>query len=48
LQAGPLKDIDLLAETVAIDSQKKAAGTTSNRLSENWLPGSDSNERPTG
>ena len=39
---------DLLAETVAVDRQKKAAGWTSSRLSENWLPGRDSNPGQTG
>ena len=39
---------DLLVETVDVDRQKKAAGWVSGRLSENWLPGPDSNQRPTG
>jgi site-specific DNA recombinase len=39
---------DLLAKTVLADANKKAAGMVSNSLSENWLPGPDSNQRPTG
>ncbi len=39
---------DLIAETTAIDAQRKAAGEVSNGLSEIWLPGPDSNQRPSG
>ncbi len=39
---------DLIAETTAIDAKRKAAGDVSNGLSEIWLPGPDSNQRPSG
>ena len=39
---------DLIAETTAIDAKRKAAGEVSNGLSEIWLPGRDSNPRPSG
>ena len=39
---------DLLAETVAVQELRKAAGEVSNGLSEIWLPGPDSNQRPGG
>ena len=39
---------DLIAETSAINAKRKAAGEVSSSLSEIWLPGSDSNQRPSG
>ncbi len=39
---------DLIAETTAIDAKRKTAGACSNSLSENWLPGPDSNQRQSG
>ena len=39
---------DLIAGIAKINTQKKAAGEISNGLSENWLPGPDSNQRPIG
>ncbi len=39
---------DLIAETMAIEAKRKTAGEVSNGLSEIWLPGPDSNQRPSG
>jgi site-specific DNA recombinase len=39
---------DILAKTVAAEGQKRAAKTVPDRLFENWLPGPDSNQRPSG
>jgi site-specific DNA recombinase len=39
---------DLIAETMAIEAKRKAAGDISNDLSVNWLPGPDSNQRQGG
>ncbi len=48
LQATFRQPFDLLAETVATDAMRKAAGHPSSGLSENWLPGPDSNQRHGG
>ncbi len=42
------KPFDLIAKTAAIDNRRKAAGTAFNSLSEKWLGGLDSNQRPIG
>ena len=39
---------DLIAEATAQAAKRKAAGEVSNGLSEIWLPGPDSNQRPSG
>jgi site-specific DNA recombinase len=39
---------DISAETAVAERQKKAAGMISDRLSVNWLPGTDSNHRQVG
>jgi site-specific DNA recombinase len=39
---------DLLAETTATSEKRKAAGGVANGLSQIWLPGPDSNQRPSG
>jgi site-specific DNA recombinase len=42
------QSFDLSAETAVAERQKKAAGMISDRLSVNWLPGTDSNHRQVG
>ena len=37
---------DLLARNVVAFEQKKRAGGVSSRISEDWLPGTGSNRRP--
>jgi site-specific DNA recombinase len=39
---------DLIVKITAIDIKRKAAGDVSNDLSGIWLPGPDSNQRPSG
>ena len=39
---------DLLAETALAHARKKAAGGVANGFSQIWLPGPDSNQRPSG
>ncbi len=48
LNATLRQPFDLIAETAEIDAKRKAAGEVSNGLSEIWLPGPDSNQRPSG
>jgi hypothetical protein len=39
---------DLVAETALVHVQKKAVGDVANGFSQIWLPGPDSNQRPSG
>jgi hypothetical protein len=48
LTANYRQPFDLLATAAMADAKRKAAGVTTSGFSEIWLPGSDSNRRPTG